>query len=228
MKHQGRWIAGIAAVAFVAALPSALVIVDEGELSAQQQSEAFDPVVYVDDIWESSLLPTIDDEAQELATVLDAIEVDAGGNGDKAQLVQVTEEYGTITVGEAHVYLVRGTGTVTEVSDRGFATIALDGYDGPTDVVIYAGTRIPSDETSVRDGVGSIDFGDFKTQTEYGQVASEINKRIVRDVLNPLADTDLTGRQISFMGALAIRTFNLVQIDLSSIRIVPVRIEMAG
>lgn len=228
MKHKKRWIAGVLAAGFIALLPSSIVIVDEGELSAQVESQRFDPVSFVDDVWESRLLPAFESDAQDLATVLAAIEVDSSGNGDKEQLAEVTNEYGTITVGEAHIYLLRGTGTVTEVSDRGLATIALDGYDGPIEVQIYMGARIPSDETSVRDGVGFIEFGDFKTQTEYGQVAAEINARITNEVLAPLLDSDLTGTKISFLGSISIRTFNLVQIDLSAIRVVPVQITKEG
>lgn len=157
--------------------------------------------------------------------MLAAMEVDDNGHGDIAQLTDVAEQYGTITVGEAHIYLVRGAGTVTEVDPLGLATVQLDGYDGPIEVLVYMGTRIPSDETSVRDGVGFIEFGDFREQTEYGQVASEINKRIVRDVIEPLAGTDLVGQHITFLGAVGMRTFNLVDIDLSSLRVVPVEIE---
>lgn len=228
MKHPLPWAAAAVGVVFVALLPSSVTIVRGDDLAAQQASEEFDPVAYVDGIWDSELLPTVESDAQELPTVLDAMEVDGGGHGDKAQLTDVAERYGSITVGEAHVYLVRGAGTVTDVDDRGLLTVELDGYPGPIAVVIYTGTRIPSDETAVRDAVGFISFGDFKEQTEYGKVGNEINKRIVRDVITPFADVNLVGEHITFLGAAAIRTFNLVQIDLTTIRIVPVEIEQAG
>ena len=72
--------------------------------------------------------------------------------------------------------------------------------------------------------MGFISFGDFKEQTEYGKVASEINKRVLSQVLGNLDKNNLMGKTISFMGAYNIRTFNLIQIDLEGIRIVPVRI----
>ena len=84
--------------------------------------------------------------------------------------------------------------------------------------------RIPSDETSVRDAVGFISFGDFKEQTEYGKVGSEINKRILSEVLGTLDKDQLIGKNITFKGAFNIRTFNLVQIDLKEIKIVPIQI----
>ena len=72
------------------------------------------------------------------------------------------------------------------------------------------GTRIPTDETSVRDGAGFIEFGDFREQTEYGKVASEINKRIVRDVIEPSAEATSSASPSRFLGAFTMRTFNLV------------------
>lgn len=217
-------IGGVVGVAFLALLPSAITIVPEDTLADQEASEAFDAPAFVDGIWESEIVPTVQRDAVDLAVVLGAFEVAADGQADKEQLIDVAEEYGSITDGEAHVYLVRGAGTVTAIDARGLMTVQLDGYDGPVEVVVFMGTRIPSDETSVRDAVGFIEFGDFKEQTEYGKVASEINRRIVRDVIAPLADAELVGKQITFLGAMGIRTFNLVQIDLSAVRIVPVEI----
>jgi predicted lipoprotein len=226
MKHPLRW-AGVAAGAvFVALIPSSVTIVRGGELVEQQASEEFDPVTYVESIWESELVPTVEREAEDLPTILGAMEVNADGIGATDQLTEVAEAHGTITVGQAHVYLVSGTGTVTAVDGLGLATVQLDGYDGPIEVQLYMGTRIPSDDTSVRDAVGFIQFGDFREQTEYGKVGSEINKRIVREVIEPLGGDDLVGQRINFLGAMGIRTFNLVQIDLSSIRVVPVAIEL--
>jgi predicted lipoprotein len=193
------------------------------------QSEAFDPVIYVDGIWDSRLLPTFSEKAVQLSTVLSEMEPDANGATSKDDLVAITNHYGLITVGESHAYMVRGSGKITSVNAEtslGTVEISLDGYSGPIKVLVYIGTRIPSDDTSVRDAVGFITFGDFKEQTEYGKVGSEINKRIVSDVLGGLERDNLVGRTITFMGAFNIRTFNLLQIDLKDIRIVPVVIEL--
>jgi predicted lipoprotein len=90
------------------------------------------------------------------------------------------------------------------------------------------GPRIPSDETSIRDGVGFINFGDFKEQTEYGKVGAEINRRIVSQVLEPLDKETLVGKTVTVYGALTIRTFNLINIDLKKLTIVPIKIEIQG
>ena len=193
------------------------------------QNETFDPAKFVDGIWSSKLLPTFNEKSVELSTILSQIHVDYAGSAPKDALTLIAKKYGLITVGEAHVYMVKGNGKVINVDTEtslGTAEIKLDDYDGPIKVLLYIGTRIPSDETSARDAVGFINFGDFKEQTEYGKISSEINKRIIKDVLGNLDKQNLIGKTISFEGAFNIRTFNLFQINLKQIYIVPVKIEL--
>ena len=78
----------------------------------------------------------------------------------------------------------------------------------------------------MRDAVGFITFGDFKEQTEYGKAATEINKRVLSTVLNEVDREDLVGKPISFKGAITIHTFNLLDIDVNEIPIVPVEVEL--
>lgn len=193
------------------------------------QSEAFDPAAYVDGIWDSQLIPAFNEKAAELSKILSEIEVDEDGTASKETLTAIAQHYGLITVGEAHVYIVKGSGKITKVNTEtslGTIEVALDGYDGPIKVLIYVGPRIPSDETSVRDAVGFINFGDFKEQTEYGKAGQEINKRVLSQVLGNLDKNNLEGKAISFTGAFNIRTFNLIKIDVKEINIVPVEIEL--
>ena len=204
-----------------------MVSIEEAEDTVQ--SEAFDPVAYVDGIWESKLLPTFNEKAVELAKILSEMEPDASGTAPKDELIAIANRYGLITVGEAHVYIVKGSGTIVSVdaeTSLGTAEVVLDGYEGPIKALLYIGTRIPSDDTSVRDSVGFITFGDFKEQTEYGKAATEINKRVLATALGGIDRDNLVGKTISFKGAFTIRTFNLIQIDVNEISIVPVEIEL--
>jgi len=193
------------------------------------QNEAFDPEAYVVENWESRMLPAFNDKAVDIPRILSEIEVDANGTAPKDDLIAIANQYGLITVGEAHVYMVKGSGKIVSVNAEtslGTAEVTLDGYGGPIKAMLYIGTRIPSDETSVRDAVGFISFGDFKEQTEYGKAASEINKHVLTTVLDGIDRNSLVGKTISFKGAFTIRTFNLLQIDVKEINIVPVEIEL--
>ena len=204
-----------------------VVTIEEAEDTVQ--SEAFDPVVYVDGIWDSQLIPTFNDAAVELSQILSEMGPTADGTAPKEDLIEVADQYGLITEGEAHVYMVEGSGKIVSVNAEtslGTAEVALDGYDGPIQVQLYIGTRIPSDNTSVRDAVGFITFGDFREQTEYGKAGTEINKRVLSTVLGDIDRESLVGKTISFKGAFTIRTFNLLQIDVAKINIVPVEVEI--
>jgi len=195
---------------------------------ASTKPAVFDPVAYVDGSWDE-IVTTIRDDSVDLAEILTAMAPDPDGLVQKTALKAVTEKYGVITQGEAHVYKVKVTGTVTSVdveSSVGTIEITLDGYTGPVTVQVYVGSRIPSDESSVRDSVGFISFGDFRDQTEYGKVASEINVRI-KAMLSDIDVAALEGARVTVYGAMTIRTFNLVQIDVSTVKIVPVAIELS-
>jgi len=199
------------------------------DVETAAQSEAFDPVAYVDSIWASNLLPTFEGNSVELSIILSEMQPDLNGIASIDNLTDIANQYGLITVGEAHVYMVRGSGTIVTVNTEtslGTVEVVLDGYNGPIEVLLYVGPRIPSDETSVREAVGFISFGDFREQTEYGMVASEINKKVVSEVLGDVDRDSLMGKTISFTGAFTIRTFNLIQIELNEICIVPVEIEL--
>ena len=118
--------------------------------------------------------------------MLNRIQPDGQGKARTEDLTPIAQELGLITTGEAHVYRVNATGTVTDVDTDSSTGLAgprpWTGTTGRSRCAVYVGTRIPSDESSIRDAAGFIEFGDFKEQTEYGKVASEINKRVVADL----------------------------------------------
>jgi predicted lipoprotein len=216
-------------VFFVIIARFGFTVVKIADVEKAMKSEVFDPASYVDGIWASKLMPAFAQKGVELSKILVEMQPDENGTAPKESLVKIANKYGLITVGEAHVYMVKGSGKIVKVdaeTSLGTAEVALDGYSGPVKVMLYIGTRIPSDETSVRDAVGFINFGDFKEQTEYGKVTSEINTRIVSQVLGSLDKSNLLGKTIEFQGAFTIRTFNLIEINLKEIRVVPVQIKL--
>lgn len=234
MKRRGILITALVVVAVLVvgyfAWPVAFTVVPIAKVEEQKASEAFDPVKYVDGIWDSKILPTVAAKSVNLTDILTAMKPNADGMAAKTGLIEVAKKYGLITVGEAHVYLVKGEAKVLSVDDKtslGVMQVQPTGYTGPIKVMVYLGPRIPSDETSVRDGVGFINFGDFKEQTEYGKVGAEINNRVLTG-LSSLDKGQLVGKTVTFTGAMTIRTFNLVTIDLKKVTIVPVKVEVKG
>jgi predicted lipoprotein len=197
-------------------------------VSTEQQAGLnvqFDPVTFVAESWDE-VQTVITEEAVPLADVLNRITPDANGKATTESLTPVAEELGRITSGNAHVYRVNATGTVTDVdteSSKGTLGMTVDGYEGPISVRVYVGSRIPSDESSIRDATGFIEFGDFREQTEYGKVAAEINKK----VLENLAAVDvesLVGKPVAVTGAFTLRTQNQPSVDVSQVSLVPIAI----
>ena len=185
----------------------------------------FDPVAYVSEAWDD-VQTVIRDEAVPLADVLNRITPDAAGKATTESLTPVAEELGRITTGNAHVYRVQFSGTVTDVdteTSRGSLGMTVDGYEGPIAVRVYIGSRIPSDESSIRDATGFIEFGDFREQTEYGKVAAEINKKVLENLAAVDVDA-LVGTPVTVTGAFTLRTQNQPSVDVSQVSIVPIEI----
>jgi len=228
-QRRTRILISIAAlIAAVLVIPTQFTVVDMAEQDEIEESEAFNAETYVAEKWEA-IESTLEDRSVDLATVLNAIQVDDNSSVAKDDLIAVTNEYGLITPGEAHVYAITGMGTVASVdttSSRGTLVLTVDGYDGPIQLNLEIGPRLPSGDTSIRDAVG-IDFNEFTDQTEYGQVSSEINGRVRDEVLALLDFDSMEGSRITVTGAMTIRTFNLLQIDLSEINVIPFSIETA-
>jgi predicted lipoprotein len=215
-------IVAVAIFAVVALLFGFTVVSEEEEAGLTVE---FDPAAYVEESWESVEL-AIRDNAVPLANVLNEIEPDTEGMIATEELTPVAEALGLITTGDAHVYRVIGSGVVTDVdieSSKGSIGIDVEGYDGPITVRAWIGTRIPSDESSVRDATGFIEFGDFREQTEFGKVAKELNKRVVAN-LEGLDKENLQGKTIDFIGALTMRTFNQPSIDVGELQVVPIEV----
>jgi predicted lipoprotein len=214
---------GAAAIFLVVALLFGFTVISVEE--EQALTVEFDPVAYVEDNWES-VQTAITDNAVPLANVLNEFEPGPDGKAATEDLTPVAEALGLITTGEAHVYRVTGSGTVTDVdveTSKGSIGIDVEGYDGPVEVRAWIGTRVPSDESSIRDGTGFIEFNDFRDQTEYGKVAKEINRKVVESLAS-LETEGLLGQTVDFTGAFTLRTFNQPIIDVSEVGIVPIEI----
>lgn len=199
---------------------SACTIVPIEEMEQLEASEEFDPATYVDGIWESQVIPAIVENAEELPKVLVAMQADLNGAG---------ETYATVSASGAYNFVVKGQGTIESVdteSRNGTAVLSIDGYNGPVTVILQVGPLIRGD--GIRDGAGFIEFGDFKDQTEFGQVSRELNKRVAEDVIGDVDLTTLAGQTINFTGVFTIRTTNQTNIDLSEITIAPIVFELGG
>lgn len=200
-------------------LPACTIVPIE-EIEELEASEMFDPAVYVDGIWTEQVVPTLVDNAQELPEVLTALEDDVEAAG---------ESYATISPSGALHFVIKGRGTIESVdseSRNGTAVVSLDGYDGSITVIVQVGPLVRGD--GIRDGVGFIEFGDFKDQTEFGQVSRELNRRVSEEVLVDLDLESLAGQTVNFSGVFSILTTNQTNIEVNEVTISPIVFGVGG
>lgn len=102
---------------------------EEGKYTGDVEFNAGDDVAA---IWEDSVLPEFEENAVDLTEFL------SQSNGDLATLA---DKYGKYSMGDSGElsYVVKGTGTVSEVnteSQAGYMAVKLDGYTGTENVRI--------------------------------------------------------------------------------------------
>ena len=205
-------------------------VVTFAEATAIAEGGQLDPKAFVETNW-AKIVSTISDEGVDLSTILAAIEIDAANMAAKVNLQQVADEYGLTTDGKAHAFMTKSQGRIISMNTekrQGTMEVKIETYDGPIKVNLWIGPKLTSKETSLRDSVGSIPFGIFKEQTEYGKVNRELNKRVTSEILGDLYEQNLVGKIISFEGTFLIRTFNIPGdvIEVTEIVITPVKFEI--
>jgi predicted lipoprotein len=178
-------------------------------------SAAFDAKTYVEGIWTSKVVPTVDKDAVPASELLPALDADQGAASKK-----FGNQAGT---GSPYAFLVRGTGTVTAVDDASPThplTIKVDGLTGKNaNVQVVTGPVIVG--TALRDAVKFIKFGDFTNQLNYADAATQLNAKVKSDVLAKVKAKDLVGKKVTFTGAFSL-------IAPGSVLIVPTQLAVAS
>lgn len=170
---------------------------EEGKYTGDVEFNAGDDVAA---IWEESALPEMNETAVELKDLL------SEANGD---LTAPADDYGKYSMGDSGElsYVVKGTGTITEVnteSQAGYMALKLDEYGGSETVKIQIGPVYKG--SAIRDSLSFIKFGDYKNQEEWAAVSQSINEVVAKDVVEPADPASLQGKTLSFVGAFTVST----------------------
>ena len=175
--------------------------------------EKFDAAAYADRIWASKVVPTARKNAVDATTLLPALRKD-----QKAAGARYGERAGT---GSPYSFLIKGSGTVTGVSNTsGAGSMQLDVKGaGKTDVNVAIGPAIVG--TAIRDAVGFIKFSGFTNQIDYANVATALNTTVKKTVLKGLDRDSIKGKKVTFTGA-----FQLL--SPSSVMITPITLEVGS
>jgi predicted lipoprotein len=121
--------------------------------------------------------------------------------------------------GAAWNFVVKGSGKVVAADRESRAAhvdLDTDG-DGAADIIVQLGPVVRG--TALRDVAPFYSFTDFRDQIEFAKLARALNDTAVKGFKLP--DGDLTGRNVTFAGAFALRSAS----DTPSV--VPIDVEVA-
>jgi predicted lipoprotein len=186
------WFAGLLATVKPIGSAQSLAAVMEG-------GTTFDKVKFVDSIWESKVIPTVEQKAVGLDVLIPAIQKSPE---------EAVKEYGN-NIGGAFNFLVQFAGKVTKVDTKSLTgTVTVDaGYPGGSlPVKLQIGPIILG--TALRDAVKFITFQQFTNQMQYGGVSDELNARVSKEVISKLDVKTLVGKRLQIKGAFTYDTAN--------------------
>jgi predicted lipoprotein len=186
-------------------------LVDQTSLGAGVQNAQGAAAKFVDPIWTSKVLPTIEEKAQDIAKILPEIRADPESAGQKYGRREATNPYN---------YMVKGTGQVTEIhnqSQAGTATVEIPGLNEK--IALQIGPVVRG--TALRDATGVVSFNQFSNQLDYADVSKEMNLRALKAAFANLVPASLAGKTVTFFGAL---TFD--PHSKSPLLITPVKIKL--
>ncbi len=191
--------------------------------------QGFNADAYVSSIWDSQVLPTYEEQAQDLTTLLALID-----SNEASAITQYGHRSGT----GAYSFMVKGEAQVVTfdtTSRSGLFLLDLippgGAPDGTVDASMAVGPLIKiSQRAAVRDAVGFIEYGKFVNQQEFADVANAMGDRITlmiatalgvdnADAIRDIPPASIEGKRISFIGAFSLE-------DRANIIIVPTELQV--
>ena len=155
--------------------------------------KGFDAKAYVENIWQSKIIPTVSKEAKDITYILDEL----FKNKEVAE-----EKYGGRSGTGSYSFMIKGKGEITSLNTAsrvGTLSIKLEKkYD--SEIFITLGPVIKKD--SIRDAVKFIKFNDFVNQLDFADVSRIIKVRVLNEIIGPLNLKEITGKKINFEGAI--------------------------
>lgn len=213
MKMVGKYILIVAVFAFL--LYRGTYFENLQDVRQQRQREAFNAAEYARDFWDNQL-PGVLDKAVDINKLIKLFNTD---------MAQAIERYGKAPgVSRVYAYLLKGEGTILEVNESRLEVSVEEPHTNP-DVLIETGSYIPGN--AVRDASALIDVSKFSDTMKFNEISGEINKIVVKDVIEPFLDKGLsTGRIVRFLGATQVAQDAAEEKELELIRIIPIRLEL--
>jgi len=197
-----------AAVALIVIIIASLnvKVVSLDDVAAENAAREFNPVAFVDENFDSVIVPHIEEEAIDLATLLADLEAGA----------EESEFGNTSGASSAYAFPVTFTAVAGELNAP-ILPVTVDGVSKDTTVQIQVGPAVSG--TALRDVTGTVDFNDFANQLDYQNAAGELNNRVKTEVLEQFDAAAAQGKTIVVTGA-------FLRVNPSLVSVVPISIEV--
>lgn len=169
---------------------------------------------YVASLWNSKIISYMNNKANDVNSVLDAIDNDVDKAGEKYGIRQSEQ-------GEPWKFIVKGKGRIISVnteSRNGTVSVDLPSYNEKSDLEIQIGPVIRG--TSIRDSLDFVSFGDFENQIEYAEFSSALQNKVKKEVLSDFNFEEMQDNHISFVGVFTYQGSEIV--------LTPVKMEVTG
>jgi predicted lipoprotein len=185
------WLAGAALVLLLLAVKPPFVIKPLARPGSGAQAVQSKGAQFAEGVWESKVLPAIQEKAQEITKILPEIRADPASAGQKYGRRESTNPYS---------YMVKGTGKVIEVNTKSQAgTIIIEIPGLEEKIALQIGPVVRG--TALRDATDAAPFDQFSNQLDYADVSKEMNSRAVKASFSGVDPSSLSGKTITFFGA---------------------------
>lgn len=189
---------------FVAAMALDTRVVRIGS-SSDVQAEAFSPAAYGTQEF-PKVQAAIEKRAVDAATLAAAIGKDQAAAGTR---------YG-VPADAGPEIAVKFTGKVGN-GDSGIYDVTVPDVPDTVHITVQTGPAIVG--TDLRDGTGTITFGQFHNQIEYQNAGAALNKAMKAEILSKVDTAKLSGRTISVVGVFQLS-------DPANWQVTPVKLDM--
>jgi predicted lipoprotein len=208
--YRWLWLVGAALLLLLLVLKPPFVIKPLARPGAGAQAPQSKGAQFADKVWESKVLPAIQEKAQDIAKILPEIRADPASAGQKYGRRESTNPYN---------YVVKGSGKVIEVHTESQAgTIVLEIPGLEEKIALQIGPVVRG--TALRDATGAAPFDQFSNQLDYADVSKEMNIRAVKTAFAGSDLSSLSGKTITFFGA-----FTFDPRSKGPILVTPVKVE---
>jgi len=205
-KTIRRGVSAFVALVIVVAAVASTKVLSADEANAAAQAGSFEPAAFAAEHFTADIVPGIEDNATDLATLL----TDLAGGAEEADFGH------SVGSASSYSYPVTFTGVAGEPNGS-VVPVTVDGVPAGTAIQVQIGPALNG--TAIRDATGTVEFNGFSNQLEFQQVATEFNNLVKTDVLAAVTPATLNGQTITVTGA-------FTRVNPALVSVVPIAFEV--